>query len=84
MKNKIPLVSPAERANFEKNKEMFYAAKKEALAFFETSQRDPLHMIFEKMFGRHGTHRRLYDPKTNGWRAAFRDKNNVFGDIVRG
>lgn len=69
---KIPLVSPSERANFEKNKKMFEAAKENALAFFGTKERDPLHKIFDDMFGGTGTHRRLYDPKTNGWRAAFR------------
>lgn len=81
---KIRLVSPSERANFENNRKLFESAKDDALAFFETRDREPLHKIFEDMFGGKGTHRRLYDPKTNGWRAAFRNKQNNFGDILRG
>jgi len=87
MKNKIPLVSPSERANFENNKKLFIAERDKAFAYLATEHRPSLTTIFDGMFGGHGSHRRDYSPKTNAWRSALRHKmaaRNEFEDVTRG
>lgn len=77
MKNKIPLVSPTERANFDKNKKLFYDKREEAMNFLAKQGQVGVTNLFIKMFGGKGTHRRLYDPETNAWRSAFRASRRV-------
>lgn len=77
MKNKIPLVSPTERANFENNKKLFYDKREEFIDFLGKQGQVGLTSLFIQMFGGKGSHRRLYDPETNAWRSAFRASRRV-------
>ena len=77
MKNKIPLVSPSERANFENNKKLFYDKREEAIDFLSKQGQVVVNNLFIQMFGGKGTHRRFYDPETNAWRSAFRASRRV-------
>ena len=77
MKNKARLVSPTERANFKKNKKLFFDKRDEAIDFLGKQGQVGLTSLFIQMFGGKGSHRRLYDPETNAWRSAFRASRRV-------